>query len=184
MPTSRRSIIKTIATAAMATPAAAQHEHHAAKEFVQIAGGVAPYKPKFFSKAEFDTLRALAEMIIPRTDTPGAADAGVDRIIDTDVSRRATMQKSWRDGLAWIEGEARKAGGKNFLGLAAEKQLEILRAASEPANTPGSRFFTLLKGATVDAYYSTKAGLNTELGWNANTFLSEFKGCTHKEHQV
>ena len=41
----------------------------------------------------------------------------------------------------------------------------------------------LLKGATVDAYYSTREGLNTELGWNGNTFLTEFKGCTHKEHQ-
>ena len=184
MPTSRRTVIKSIATVAIATPVAAQHEHHAANEFVQIAGAAAPYKPKFVSKTELDTVRALVELIIPRTDTPGAADAGVDRIIDTDVSRRPSLQKSWRSGLSWVEGEAKKAGAKNFLSLAQDKQIEILRNASEAKDTPGSKFFTLLKGTTVDTYYSTKAGLNTELGWNANTFLSEFKGCTHKEHQV
>ena len=85
-----RSVIKSIATVAIATPVAAQHEHHAVNEFVQISGTAAPYKPKFFSKAELDTVRVLVELIIPRTDTPGAADAGVDRIIDTDVSRQAS----------------------------------------------------------------------------------------------
>ena len=185
MPTSRRSVIKSIATVAIATPVAAQHDHHAVNEFVQISGTAAPYKPKFFSKAELDTVRVLVELIIPRTDTPGAAEAGVDRIIDTDVSRRPPLQKAWRSGLTWVEGEARKAGGKSFLSLSQEKQTGILRKASEAAKgAPGSQFFTLLKGTTVDTYYSTKAGLNTELGWNANTFLSEFKGCTHKEHQV
>ncbi len=50
MPTSRRSVIKSIATVAIATPVAAQHEHHAVNEFVQISGTAAPYKPKFFRK--------------------------------------------------------------------------------------------------------------------------------------
>ncbi len=101
------------------------------------------------------------------------------------MSRRPPLQKAWRSGLTWIEGEARKAGGNSFLSLSQEKQTGILRKASEAAKaSPGSQFFTVLKGTTVDTYYSTKAGLNTELGWNANTFLSEFKGCTHKEHQV
>ena len=175
MPTSRRSAIKAIATAAIASPVKAQHQHHAASEFVQVSG--APYKPKFFSKAELDTVRVLVELIIPKTDTPGAADAGVDRIIDTDISRRPESQKAWRSGLVWADAEARKAGAKNFLALSQDKQIEILRKASDSA------FFTLLKGTTIDAYYSTREGLQTELGWNANTFLSEFKGCTHKEHQ-
>src|SRR5436189_4881972 len=123
MPTSRRTIIKTIATAAMGAPAQAQHEHHASNEFVQVAGAAAPYKPKFFSKTELDTVRTLVELIIPRTDTPGAADAGVDRIIDTDVSSRPAAQKNWRGLITWADGEARKAGGKSFLTLAQDKQI-------------------------------------------------------------
>jgi hypothetical protein len=180
MPTSRRSIIKTIATAAVAAPLGAQHEHHATHDFVQIAKPKAAYKPKFFTKAELETVMLLVDLIIPRTDTPGAADAGVHQIIDTDVSRNRAAQKRWRDGLAWIRSES---GGKTFAALTPDKQIAILTRASQQSDTPGFRFFALVKSATVDAYYSTREGLQTELGWNANTYLAEFKGCTHKEHQ-
>jgi len=184
MPTSRRTILKTIATAAMAGEVKAQHEHHAASEFVQISKSATPYKPKFFTKAELDTVRTLVELIIPRTDTPGAADAGVDRIIDADISKQLAGQKAWRSGLAWADAEARKAGAKSFVALPQQQQVAILQGASKTSNTPGSQFFTLLKGTTIDTYYTTQEGLKTELGWNANTFLPEFKGCTHKEHQA
>jgi hypothetical protein len=43
--------------------------------------------------------------------------------------------------------------------------------------------FRVLKDATIDAYYSTRDGLQQELGWNANTYLPEWKGCTHEEHR-
>jgi hypothetical protein len=40
-----------------------------------------------------------------------------------------------------------------------------------------------MKGLTVDGYYTSEAGLKQELGWHGNTFLTEFKGCDHPEHQ-
>jgi Gluconate 2-dehydrogenase subunit 3 len=183
MPTSRRSIIRTIATAAVAGPLGAQHEHHTKNEFVQLSGTKATYQPKVFTKDELETIRLLVDLIIPRTDTPGASDAGVHKIIDSDVSRNPAAQKRWRDGLAWIDKEARASGGKPYRTLDSTQQTAILTSASEAADTVASRFFTLLKSATVDAYYSTREGLQKELGWNGNTFLAEFKGCTHKEHQ-
>lgn len=171
MPTSRRRLLQTLASAAVAAPLGAQHAHQAAKDFVQISHSAADYKLKFFTKPEFETVRILADLIIPRTDTPGAADAGVHRIIDLDVFEKPELQKLWREGIAW------------FRTVPQKQQLEVLRAASEDPDHAGAPFFTLLKGAVVDAYYTTKEGLRTELGWNANTFLPEFKGCTHKEHQ-
>ena len=36
-----------------------------------------PYKPLFFTPAEFAVLSRLADVIIPETDTPGAVGAGV-----------------------------------------------------------------------------------------------------------
>lgn len=180
MPTSRRKILKTFASAAATVPLAGQH-HHAASEFVQIAPAKPAYKPKFFRQAQFDTLKILVDLIIPRTDTPGAADAGAHRIIDTSVSRSKTLQAAWRDGLTWLGAQAKN---KPFSSVSTDEQIAILTAASKGgADSQGLKFFTLLKGATIDAYYSTQEGLKTELGWNANTFLPEFKGCTHKEHQ-
>lgn len=183
MPTSRRTLIRNIATAAIAAPLSAQHDHHANKEFVQVSAAKAAYKPKFFTKDELDTVRLLVELMIPRTDTPGAADAGVHQIIDSDISRNPAAQKRWRDGLAWVEEKARVSGAKSFSALNPDQRTAVLTAASQGADTVGSGFFTLLKGAAVDAYYSTREGLQTELGWNGNTYLAEFKGCTHKEHQ-
>jgi hypothetical protein len=41
----------------------------------------------------------------------------------------------------------------------------------------------LIKDLTIDGYYSSLEGLVGELGWKGNTYLPEFKGCTHPEHQ-
>ena len=47
----------------------------------------------------------------------------------------------------------------------------------------GEAFFKMLKDMTIDAYYSTRDGLERELGWKGLTPMHEFKGCTHPEHQ-
>jgi Gluconate 2-dehydrogenase subunit 3 len=54
---------------------------------------------------------------------------------------------------------------------------------SNAPDTDRGRFFRLIKDLTIDGYYSSRSGLVEELGWHGNTFLSEFKGCTHPEHQ-
>jgi hypothetical protein len=54
----------------------------------------ADYRPKGFTPDEFELLSALVETIIPETDTPGAAKAGVPRMLDEDAqgSRRLKAQ--------------------------------------------------------------------------------------------
>jgi hypothetical protein len=183
MPTSRRNAIKSIAATAVTAPLVAQHVHSGASELVQIATKPAPYAPKFFSPAQFETVRLLADLIIPRTDTPGAADAGVHVLIDKDLAGKPAVQKAWTEALAWFDSEARKIADKPFAAATQQQQIRILTAASSSDAAPGWAFFTLAKGATVDAYYNTKIGLQAELGWNANTYLPEFHGCTHEEHQ-
>ena len=42
----------------------------------------------------------------------------------------------------------------------------------------------IAKDLTIEGYYTSKPGLTVELGWNANTFLAEFQGCAHPEHQA
>jgi hypothetical protein len=175
--------LKSIAATAVAAPLAAQHVHTGTSELVQIATSAPAYAPKFFSPANFETVRLLADLIIPRTDTPGAADAGVHTLIDKDLAGKPVLQQAWTEALAWFDAEARKIADKPFAAATQPQQIQILTAASSSNAAPGWRFFALAKGATVDAYYNTKIGLQAELGWNANTFLPEFHGCTHKEHQ-
>jgi hypothetical protein len=182
----RREALTTIAGAALAGPAAAQTQRqqkppeHKHEGMVNI---VPPpvYKSKFFTPEEFETVAVLVDLIIPRTDTPGARDARVHEIIDSAV--RPGDRGRWREGLAWLDKQARAEAGKPFRTIASREQVAILERAGGETGTPGARFFRLIKGATVDAYYSTRQGLVIELGWNGNTYLPEFKGCTHPEHQ-
>ena len=48
-----------------------------------------PYTPAFFTPAEYARLSRLTDVIIPPTDTPGAAAAGVPEYIDRVVTLNA-----------------------------------------------------------------------------------------------
>lgn len=164
---SRRDALKALIVAAAAAHSAqAQHEHGT----TTIGEVKKPEKPAAFTGEQFALTAVLTDLIIPRSDTPGASDAGVPLILDAVAAKNAAFKKQWLAGLQWLN------QGRDFTLLTHDQQVAIL--------TPGGKFFKLAKDATIDAYYSTREGLMTELGWNANTFLTEFKGCTHPEHQA
>lgn len=129
------------------------------------------YKPRLFKPAELELIARLADTIIPRTETPGAADAKVELFIDRALSPRtkAADAAAFRKGLA----AARAALAK---GQSPTELLTALAAARDP-------FFKQLKDLTIDGYYTSKEGLTAELGWHGYTALPEFKGCTHPEHK-
>jgi hypothetical protein len=164
-PTTRREALILIATAT--TVDAQQHQH---ADPPPVAAG--PYKPRTLSPSEMDLVARLTDLVIPRTDTPGASDAGVPEFIDRRLSASPNLTASFRRGLA-----------ASKLGETGADQLAILTGLSQSPDTEGGRFFRLLKDLTIDGYYSSHAGLTEELGWHGNTYLSEFKGCTHPEHQ-
>src|ERR1051325_10127667 len=167
-PTTRREALILIASAAPSLNA--QHHQHS-----EAAPPLAPYAPQTLTSAEMDFTAKLADLIIPRTDTPGASDAGVPEFIDRRLTASPDIANSFRGGLSVLP--------EGFAQLPAERQIAVLSEFSEAPDTDGGRFFRLLKDLTIDGYYSSHAGLVKELGWHGNTFLPEFKGCTHPEHQ-
>ena len=164
----RRQALK---TAVVATALPAVLAQTGAVPLVQAA---APYAPRNLAPAEYRLLTALVEMIIPSSQTPGAAAAGVDRYIDERISEDRVLTSKMRDGLAELE----RAG---FSSLDAEKRVALLTEYSESTGARGE-FFQLLKELTIDGYYSSEIGLVQELDYKGNTFLKEFTGCTHEEH--
>ncbi|SFV11412.1 gluconate 2-dehydrogenase subunit 3 family protein [Pseudoduganella namucuonensis] len=110
----------------------------------------------------------LAELIIPRTDTPGALAVGAHHTISHLLRACAAPEDQARflAGLARIDAAARARGGKRFTALAPARQtalLHALDAGKEPFNDEDQRFFQQLKSYTALAYYTSEAGATREL---------------------
>jgi len=122
----------------------------------------------FFSPDQFRTVDQLAELILPRTDTPGARDAGVARFIevivgewDADADRSAFL-----DGLTAVDARSAAVGARPFVDLATEQQhavLAALEAESRTAAPMPTPFFTRLKALTLYGYYTSEVGIRDEL---------------------
>jgi hypothetical protein len=175
---SRRQVLFGIAaTPALASVEAGVEPH--GHQHVEDAPATGGYTPKVFSAADLATIGALAETILPRTGTPGALDAKVHEIIDENLSSRRSAVGAWQKGLKDVSTLSRKMYREEYTALSAGDQAAVMTELAAK-----NKFFQTLKDATCDAYYSTKEGLNVELGWDAAKPMASFAGCTHKEHQV
>jgi glucoside 3-dehydrogenase (cytochrome c) hitch-hiker subunit len=115
-----------------------------------------PYAPAFFTPSEFATLSRLTDVIIPPTDTPGAAAAGVPEYIDRVVSLNAEHQPLIRAGLAWLERQAKARFSREVVLLGEAEHIAILQPLSDEVDrqqreAQRARFRTEAQGAAV--YY-------------------------------
>ena len=90
-----------------------------------------PYAPAFFTPAEYARLSRLADVIIPPTDTPGAAAAGVPEYIDRVVTLNTEHQPLIRAGLLWLEQQAKSRYSREFLLLDEAEHIAILQPLSD-----------------------------------------------------
>ena len=86
-----------------------------------------------------------------------------------------------RTAIDYAKDWSRSIGGARIylacLSLEPGRQDEILTGISD------SPFFHDVKRLTVEGYYRSEVGMRRELGFEGNTFLAEFEGCTHPEHR-
>lgn len=152
-----------------------------------------PYVPRFFKPDEFHTIEVLTEMILPTDDKPGAKEAKVANYIDFIVYSASefepSLQKEWIDGLGLTNKLSEKQYGKPFLQLSPAQREDLLTQMSVPehdpsAQHPGFAFYRLLKGMTLEAFFTSKVGLVDFLDYKGLAFLTSFPGCTHPEHQT
>lgn len=130
----------------------------------------------------------LAELIIPRTDTPGAKDAAVGDFIILMV-RDATdtmSQNNFVAGLMEIMEEAESKLGKAFNECSFEEQNSLLTkySAADFRLTPffhavrkkliGKSFFTVLKEYTVLGYCTSEVGAT--LGMSYDYIPGKYQG--------
>ncbi len=96
----------------------------------------APYieqpSPGLFNAQQLAAVAAAADITIPRTDTPGAVDAGVPRFIELMVADWFNDDERARF-IAGVDGLIAQAGG-DFAALERVEQLALLEALEDDAS--------------------------------------------------
>lgn len=101
---------------------------------------------------------ALAERLLPRTDTPGALDAGVPAFIERMVNAYFTDREraTFLAGLPQVDTLSRSRAGADFVRLRPEQQDLVLAALAETAVGQGVTFYSLLREATIVGYFTSE----------------------------
>jgi glucoside 3-dehydrogenase (cytochrome c) hitch-hiker subunit len=179
----RREWLKSMSTLAVGVVAApsllAVFDAHAASQ----KPGAAPH---FFNPAQTSLIAAVVDIVIPRTDTPGAIDAGVPAFIDSMFKDAYTKgdQQRYLTALAAFD----QAGGKPFLqldetkrkALVAKLHAEALAQSPDAKIPPAANFVLMTKKLTMLGFFMSQPGCTQVLqyvavpgGYKADIPLSE-----------
>lgn len=93
-------------------------------------------KVNYLTAAQRKIIAAMAEVIIPRTDTPGAIDAGVPNFIELMASDWFNEQESaiFSAGIKAMEEQVPSVFGKPFDQLDLAKQLQVMEELEDQAS--------------------------------------------------
>jgi len=179
---SRRHALKTLGTGLGATALLPLLSPEGVQAFATLQQTGAPPQLRALSQAQYTTLDAFTEAIIPQDDhSPGARAARVADYIDLLLSESdADVKQAWMDGLSALDQAAQATYQAPFVKLTppqVEQFLtEISRNERDP-KTPVEVFFRTTKDATIRGYYTSEIGIHQDLGYQGNQFLAEFVGC-------
>ena len=139
------------------------------------------------------TVKAMAEAILPRTETPGAADVGASEFIDlilTEWSEEAD-RKRFLAGIADVDARSNSLFGKDFVDCQTVQQSQILvdlgeKMARDVARVNDQRvpegefpvdtnFYAMMRRLILTAYYTSEAGATEELHFEI--IPGSYEGC-------
>ena len=128
---------------------------------------VLDWKPIFFTDLEAHNLKAVVDVILPKTETPSASEVGVHQFFDTTLAQvsSAKDQNLFRDGLRWLEARSQVAAGKSYHNQDKALQETVLKdcidnkeVEVEGENTqPPERFWPTLAWLTKRGYFTSEA---------------------------
>lgn len=127
------------------------------------------------------TLTALAELIIPATDTPGATEAEVPAFV-ADMFRHwmnGSERSRFVAGLKALDEDAQRRFGQGFAAAAPARQAEVFGALREGIKDykagglaarladPAAPFFHKARDLVTVGYFTSRVGIQAELAYVA-----------------
>jgi len=150
------------------------------------------YKPDFFSKSQAQLVSELAEIIIPKTTTPGAKDSGVPFFIDSMLKEVYSKkdQEIFINGLTAFDKDAQKTFGDVFVDCKSVDQIAHVKKHHDTALTGSSinissgwwgsgagemPFILKMKELTILGFFSSEPGATRVLKYEQ--VPGPYKGC-------
>jgi gluconate 2-dehydrogenase gamma chain len=138
-------------------------------------------KPSILSAPQMDIVSTVAEIMIPRTDTPGAVEVGVPGFIDLMLKDVYTQKDRDRylTELAEFDTAAQSEHGKKFVALQSAQQVALVRKFHDAAVVEERRlhgahhphlqrpFILLTKELTLLGFFTSQAGATQVLQYVA-----------------
>ncbi|MEL6944575.1 MAG: gluconate 2-dehydrogenase subunit 3 family protein, partial [Bacteroidota bacterium] len=131
------------------------------------------YKLKFFDEKQFDLVRQLVDVILPKTDSPSASEVKVHQIMDQFLGEVHTKEEQENYKMEF-ETLASHLESKSFSKEDAAKQQDILQQINETEKDIQKTFLNF-KQQTIAYYLTTE-----EIGKNYLKYLpipGEYKAC-------
>jgi gluconate 2-dehydrogenase gamma chain len=122
-------------------------------------------KPTLLAGKQRKLLAAISECIIPKTDTPGAVEAGVPRLFEILLQDcyKADDQKLIIDGMVNLDADCKTKQGAGFAKLSKAKQIEVLtemeKAERAVKGKPG--FIRMTKDLVKFCFVNSEVGATT-----------------------
>jgi hypothetical protein len=143
------------------------------------------HQPTFFTPHEWQTVRLLSDLIIPRDErSGGATDARVPEFMDyilADPDSTEASRMAIRGGLAWLDAESHRRFDGQFIALADEQRRAILDdvawpGRAKPEHSHGVAFFTRFRDLTAAGFFSSAMGWR-DVQYIGNVFVRQWDGC-------
>ena len=185
----RREAVKLLATAPLALSfgfslAGCDRAARSAQRLEAAAG----FQPAFFTAHEWETVRVLVDLIIPRDERSGSAtDARVPEFMDFMMADKDTEpegRKKMRDGLAWLDRESQRRSGRTFVAMSDKQRTALLDEIAWPARAKPQMqaavlFFNSFRDLTASGFWSSEMGVK-DLQYQGNAVVAEWTGCPEK----
>ncbi|MFL6733463.1 MAG: gluconate 2-dehydrogenase subunit 3 family protein [Sphingomicrobium sp.] len=119
---------------------------------------VAAKAPKFFTPAQLSVLTTVVDIMIPRTDTPGAKDAGVPQAFDALMSNWASAQHQ-----AQYRSVVEEFGGAGLMKLKPAERVALVTKMDAEMIGAWDPAYVGFKELVMTLYYLSETGATKEL---------------------
>jgi gluconate 2-dehydrogenase gamma chain len=148
----------------------------------QADPAAATWTPKFFKGEQANVIAAIADALIPKTDTSGALDAGVPAFIDAVMADVYPPDQQKRFAAGIDEFAAMTSSGKRFAEHDAAHRAALVQQAIDAALSGTHEpkpFILVTRELTLLGFYTSKVGITENMEYVA--VPTAYHGCVPLE---